>query len=631
MASSEKVISPGVFTNEIDQSFLPAAIGDIGAALIGPTVKGPANQPVVVSSYSEFIQKFGDSFMSGSQPFSYMTSLTAREYLKHGNALTVIRVLAGPVSTAKSIVVKGSPDQTSHTGSFHSHASHANTAPFLEASASFLLHTLSHGAEMNNNISPHGGADIVAQATTPVMLANNVLKSGSADNLRWEVTSQNAKKGTFTLNIRRGDDSNKRKNSLESYSNISLDPMQSNFIGKVIGDVSFTLKGSGTSSPYIQQSGSYPNRSKYVRVEIKNETPNYLNENGDLRDNNFSASLPGLDSGSFYGGSSGFAGFNSLGDEAGTAAHAGGYNFYENITDSNTQGFTLGTAASGKTAYEDAINLLGNQDEYDINLLLMPGVCDSFANGTDLVTKAIDMAENRGDCFVIIDPVPFDASLSTVTIEAETRDSSYAAVYWPWVQIADLGVNKNVWVPPSTVMGGVFAFNDKVSHPWFAPAGLNRGGIDSAVSAERKLTHGNRDTLYDSNVNPIATFPGQGVTVFGQKTLQKKSSALDRINVRRLLIKVKKFIASTSRFLLFEQNTSATRNRFLNIVNPYMEQIQANSGLSAFRVVMDESNNTPDLIDRNILYGQIFLQPTRTAEFIILDFTVQPTGASFPE
>jgi phage tail sheath protein FI len=180
-------------------------------------------------------------------------------------------------------------------------------------------------------------------------------------------------------------------------------------------------------------------------------------------------------------------------------------------------------------------------------------------------------------------------------------------------------------------MGGVFAFNDKVSHPWFAPAGLNRGGIDSAVSAERKLTHGNRDTLYDSNVNPIATFPGQGVTVFGQKTLQKKSSALDRINVRRLLIKVKKFIASTSRFLLFEQNTSATRNRFLNIVNPYMEQIQANSGLSAFRVVMDESNNTPDLIDRNILYGQIFLQPTRTAEFIILDFTVQPTGASFPE
>ena len=641
MPSSEKVISPGVFTNEIGQSFLPAAIGDIGAALIGPTVKGPANQPVVVSSYSEYVDKFGDTFESGSATFSYLTSLTAREYLKHGNALTVIRILAGPVSTAKSYVPKGQPDHGSHTASMASTGLYG----FSQSLASFTLHTLSHGAEMNNNLSNAasegnnvgftGGADsgsANAQNTAYVLKAsNNVLVSGSAENLRWEVTAQNPKKGTFSLNIRRGDDSHKRKNSLESYSNISLDPLQSNFIGKVIGDVSFTLKGSGTSTPYIQQSGSYPNRSKYVRVEVHAETPNYLDENGDLRVNAFSASLPGLNSGSFFGGSSGWAGFDSLGNEAGTAAHAGGYNFYETITDSNSQGFTLGTAARGKTAYEDAINLLGNQDEYDINLLLMPGVCDSFSNGTDLVTKAIDMAEDRGDCFVVVDPVPFDSSLTTVTTEAETRDSSYAAVYWPWVQIADLSLGKNVWVPPSVVMGGVYAFNDKVSHPWFAPAGLNRGGIDVAVSAERKLTHGNRDTLYDSNVNPIATFPGQGVTVFGQKTLQKKSSALDRINVRRLLIKVKKFIASTSRFLLFEQNTSATRNRFLNIVNPYMEQIQANSGLSAFRVVMDESNNTPDLIDRNILYGQIFLQPTRTAEFIILDFTVQPTGASFPE
>ena len=204
-------------------------------------------------------------------------------------------------------------------------------------------------------------------------------------------------------------------------------------------------------------------------------------------------------------------------------------------------------------------------------------------------------------------------------------------MYYPWIQIPDADLGKNVWVPPSVVMGGVYAFNDKVAHPWYAPAGLNRGGIDMAIQAERKLTHSNRDTLYDSNVNPIATFPGQGVTVWGQKTLQKKASALDRINVRRLLIKAKKFIASTSRYLVFEQNNVATRNRFLNIVNPYLESIQANNGLTAFRVVMDDSNNPPDMVDRNILYGQIFLQPTRTAEYIVLDFTVQPTGATFPE
>ena len=259
----------------------------------------------------------------------------------------------------------------------------------------------------------------------------------------------------------------------------------------------------------------------------------------------------------------------------------------------------------------------------------MPGIIS--ATHTVVAQKAIDVVEERGDCFVVLDPVVYNSVLTTATSEAESRDSNYAAMYWPWIQISDPDLGKNVWVPPSVAMAGIYAFNDKVAHPWFAPAGLNRGGIDVAIQAEKKLTQGNRDNLYESNVNPIATFPGQGVVVWGQKTLQKKASALDRVNVRRLLIKLKKFIASTSRFLVFEQNNSKTRNRFLNIVNPYMEQVQSNSGLNAFKVVMDESNNSADVVDRNQLYGQIFVQPTRTAEFIVLDFTVQPSGATFPE
>ena len=160
---------------------------------------------------------------------------------------------------------------------------------------------------------------------------------------------------------------------------------------------------------------------------------------------------------------------------------------------------------------------------------------------------------------------------------------------------------------------------------------MNRGGLTTVLEAKTRLTHAERDDLYENRINPIASFPGQGVVVFGQKTLQSKPSALDRINVRRLLIAMRKFIASASRYLVFEQNSQALRNRFLNIVNPYLEQVQQNSGLSAFRVVMDDSNNTPDVIDRNQLVGQIFIQPTRTAEFIVLDFIVQPTGAAFPE
>jgi phage tail sheath protein FI len=180
-------------------------------------------------------------------------------------------------------------------------------------------------------------------------------------------------------------------------------------------------------------------------------------------------------------------------------------------------------------------------------------------------------------------------------------------------------------------MPGVLAFNDSVSAPWYAPAGLTRGGLTTVSDTYVNLSQAMRDTLYDARVNPIANFPNEGVVVWGQKTLQARPSALDRVSVRRLLIAVKKYIASSTRYLVFEQNTDATRLRFLSIVNPYLTQVKAQQGLFAFRVVMDQSNNTPDIIDQNILYGQLFLQPTRTAEFIILDFNIQPTGASFPE
>ena len=444
--------------------------------------------------------------------------------------------------------------------------------------------------------------------------------------------------GTFSKHI-------KRKNILETWNNLSLDPNENNFIERVIGNQKPVISG-GTIEPYIAYSGSHVNKSKYIYITDVAQTPNYLDSNGTVVDasgskyGHVSSSLPGIGSGSYHGsfisGSDGYVGFDMFGNQRiGNVGGASGNEtttFYENIGD-QSQGYVLTTAkvdtASGSNAYVQAINLLSNQDEYDINLLLMPGVLSN--SHLTIAQKAVDMVEDRGDCFLVLDPVPYGSNLTTATSEAETRDSNYAAMYWPWVQIAETNLGRNVWVPPSVVMGGIFAFNDKVAHPWFAPAGLNRGGIDVAIQAERKLTQSNRDDLYDKNVNPIATFPGQGVCVWGQKTLQKKASALDRVNVRRLLIKLKKFIASTSRFLVFEQNNTKTRNRFLNIVNPYMEQVQSNSGLTAFRIVMDESNNTADVVDRNILYGQIFVQPTRTAEFIVLDFTVQPSGATFPE
>ena len=300
------------------------------------------------------------------------------------------------------------------------------------------------------------------------------------------------------------------------------------------------------------------------------------------------------------------------------------------IVNTNTQGFDISTSSTGgTTAYKKAINAISNADEFDINMLVTPGIIHGLHSS--VTNHAISKMEARGDAFYILDCVKHGDTIATATAAIEALDTNYAATYYPWVKIVDRNTNLPVWVPPSVVLAGTIAFTDKVAHEWFAPAGLNRGGLTTVLEAQTRLTHSERDELYEDRVNPIASFPGQGVCVWGQKTLQGRPSALDRVNVRRLLIRLKKFIASSSRYLVFEQNTAGTRNRFLNIVNPFLESVQSNSGLSAFRVVMDDTNNTPEVVDRNQLVGQIFIQPTRTAEFIVLDFVVQPTGAAFPE
>ena len=294
----------------------------------------------------------------------------------------------------------------------------------------------------------------------------------------------------------------------------------------------------------------------------------------------------------------------------------------------NSQGFNLSTStANGSVAYVKAINSVSNPDDFDINLVSAPGVVRRLHSY--VFDKVVDMVEAREDAFFIGDANDGGDTIAEAITQGEAVDSNYVGTYYPWVKTIDRNTNKLTAVPPSVLMPGIYAANDAIAAEWFAPAGLNRGGIVGAVSVLNRLTHAERDSLYEGKINPIAQFPGEGIVAFGQKTLQDKASALDRINVRRLMIKVKKYIASTSRYLVFEQNTSQTRSRFLNTVNPYLEGIQQRQGLYAFRVVMDESNNTPDVIDRNILAGQIFLQPTKTAEFIVLDFNILPTGASF--
>jgi hypothetical protein len=483
--------------------------------------------------------------------------------------------------------------------------------------------------------------------------------------------------GTFTVVVRAFNDTNKKKNVLETYSNVNLDPNSPNYIARVIGDRKRTIAADGK----VTENGDWVNNSKYIRISELNENApvqaipfghgaytlpiSASSEIGSLvpavtfvsssanvyggidldgnTDNsiylkpipngagvgaNVAFGLDAANGGTLAVGSTsaqlivafqeGFDGMNPA-----TPIYKG-----NDIVAGNSQGFNLSTSlSSGSIAYGKHISALSNQDEYDVNMIVTPGVIRRLH--TSVTTDILDMVEERSDCFYIMDTNSYSDTIAQAVTQAEAIDSNYAATYYPWIKTIDVNTNKLISVPPSVLLPGVFASNDRVAAEWFAPAGLNRGGLIGAVAVQNRLTQSEKDTLYEGKVNPIVQFPGQGIVVFGQKTLQDKPSALDRINVRRLLLTVRKYIASTSRYLVFEQNTAETRNRFLNIVNPYLESIQQRQGLYAFRVVMDDTNNTPDVIDRNIMKGAIYLQPTKTAEFIQIDFNILPTGAAF--
>ena len=583
---AETLISPGVLTRENDQSQITAGPIQAGAAIIGPTVKGQVEIPTLCTSYSDYVAKFGNTFESGSEEFSFFTSISAYNYFQNGGAsLLVAKVANGTFTSATSSFISSSLPAGS------------------QGNPAFILETLGEGV-LNNSLDgtyvPAGNASNTG--------SNGTLLSGSKDNIRWEITNPNTSSGVFSLTIRRGDDTKQAKTVLETFANISLDPKASNYISRQIGDQKLTKAGSGTDL-YLQTSGSYNNASNYVRVKtVYLKTPDYLDNAGSAK-TKYTASIPVAMSGGF-------------GMAQGDIVNAGD-NFYQNINNTDSQGLV-------GTDYTDAINLLGNKDDFRYNLITTPGLIYSEATHATALNTLISNTENRGDNIIVLDLALYNSTLSSVTTQASSLDTSYAAAYWPWLQITEPSTRQLVWVPASTMIPGVYAYNDRVGEPWFAPAGINRGGLNTVRQAERKLTNANRDSLYTENVNPIATFPATGVVVFGQKTLQKKASALDRVNVRRLLIALKNFISQIADNLVFEQNTQATRNTFLSQVNPYLESVQQRQGLYAFKVVMDSTNNTPDVIDRNQLVGAIYIQPTKTAEFIYLDFNILPTGATFP-
>jgi hypothetical protein len=582
---AETLLSPGVLTRENDQSQVSSGPITVGAALVGPTVKGPVQVPSLVTSYSDYKNKFGAAFISGGVTLEYLTSIAAYNYFQQGGeSLLVTRVVSGstagytPATSSQVLTIGGNV-----------------------ASSSFALETLSDGVIMNN---------------AGTILAGQALVSGSTNNIRWSVTNVNTGSGTFNLILRQGNDTQNQQLVVETWLNLSLDPNSPNYIEYVIGNQSQNLITDVDGNLVLQVTGSYVNQSRYVRVKtVQNPTPNYLLNNGAFNPA-YTASLPQVGSGS-EGGAFGGATGPLFGNGSGASL---GLKMFNQIDSVNIQGLS-------SSDYSEVVDLLSNPDEYDYSWIVLPGI--TYQNGSGVLSTLMANCENRGDTMAVVDMVNYGAPISAVDSAANSYDSSYGATYWPWVQVLSQETGKLVFVPASTVMCGVYAYNDKVAETWFAPAGFNRGGLSGVIQAERKLSPSDRDNLYINKVNPLATFPGQGVVAFGQKTLQTKASALDRVNVRRLLITLKRYIGNIADNLVFEQNTATTRNKFLNQVNPYLENVQQKQGLYSYKVVMDESNNTAETIDRNQLVGAIYLQPTKTAEFIILDFKITPTGVQF--
>jgi len=319
--------------------------------------------------------------------------------------------------------------------------------------------------------------------------------------------------------------------------------------------------------------------------------------------------------------------------------------------------YNKGMAASATEAtsyayhtWKRAADSVADPEVVDMNILVAPGLTH---NG--LTQNLINICEDRGDALAIIDlpdvyipsheqyksskadRIGTTAQNAATALKDRMIDSSYGCTFYPWVQGRDDATGRSFWMPPSVAMMGVLASSERKSHVWFAPAGFNRGGLTEGAAGmpvtavTERLTSKERDILYEASINPIASFPNTGIVVFGQKTLQERESALDRINVRRLAIYLKKNISILSTQILFEQNVEATWNRFKSLVEPFLANVKVQFGITDYKLILDETTTTPDLIDQNILYAKIMVKPARAIEYIAIDFVVASTGASFDD
>lgn len=778
---AQKFSSPGVFSAELDQSFLAQGVAGIGAAVVGRTAKGPAFTPILVTGYDSFAERFGAVDPSLQMPYA------AKNYLKNAGALTVVRVLGHADGTGKSNGytvggITGIADQSGSDGSILAVIHHSGTAnpvvtvsgvandankfvitigSVFAATASFVktaseyigkvlntdptkYNTYGHYlAQLFEYIPVQASASWERRAATglPTSFAKDhtsgsttwvksqliggqefnlfrfhTLGHGDATKNEVKVEISNVKPspsptsnpfGTFDVIVRVFDDTDQKPVALEQFIGCTLDKSSLTYIGRKIGD---TVETFDTTQRKFVSDGTFPSKSKYVRVEIDTAAnapdealpwghrgysklgfttasvdgfvyaPHQVDKNGNIdanirwgivfasggiADRMWTNPLsPTTSDDTDFSLAFLSASWNSTGRQVWTynsslavadrhqpvyasaslykfaMPFAGGFDGWDirvedplylaNAADENTSsGLAAGTGGGhAVVSVKRALDTIANPDAFDMNLLAVPGI-----HNLKIADHARQLANDRKDFMFVMDLTGSSRTEVVENLKNRDLDDNYTAAYYPDLKLNDRVNNRTVRVAPSVAVLGALAYSDRVGQVFFAPAGLNRGGLGQfdVVDVVDRLTFDDRNELYENRINPIATFPNEGIVVWGQKTLQVKSSALDRVNVRRLMIYAKKTVATAAKVLVFEPNQAATWQRFVNSVNPILEKIRQDQGVERFKVVMDSTTNTPDVVDRNIMRGKIFLQPTKTAEFIDLSFIITNAGVSFGE
>lgn len=555
-----------------------------------------------------------ENAMISQKSQEFLTSMAAKSYFEQGgDSLLVIRAVDNEFKSGRAEVPTENGEKVA-----------------------FEIKTISQGEYLNNWEGEPQNRTEDTSSKPGVIRTDGSLISGSKNNIRWEVADVDPETGTFSVYVRRGDDVDYDKNILEAFTGLTLDPDSTNYIARRIGDqyqkliTEPTDKGDVT---YVAVYGNYPNVSKYIYVDNVNDIYGYFLADGFTRrgsvpedgsdpsecmlPGDVAYQLPQVCEGGFQDAEGKI--FSTHADEAEAL-------FFEDIKNVESGiGAEVKIQGVAPSKYDELIAILENQDEYEINMISIPGLT-AFSNGgeCDMVNS---LAQKRGDLISVIDLVGFGAKISEVQMVSTKLNSSYSAAYWPWLQMYS-ATGRLEWVPASVIIPGVYVYTDKVAAPWFAPAGMVRGSVQGVVQTERKLLKQHRDDLYKKNVNPIAILPGSGITVYGQKTLQKKATALDRVNVRRLMIELKRTVRNMASGILFEQNDAQLRNTFKANLDQYLESVVKRRGLYTYKTIVEEVN-TPDVIDRNEFRCQIYIQPTKVIEFIYIDFTITNTGVDF--